>query len=200
MLGIGAGLSILGGITKGILGASQASKARKAIDDYKRQELTNAYDQLSVSTLGADLQREELARASASSIQALQQSGIRGLVGGIGKVQQNNIQQSRQIGADLDMQQRQIEQLVATDDARIRAMQETREQEDLAGLGQQQNVGQQNMFSGIGDVAQGVSAYTNMREAANNRFVGFNPKVQSVGNVTPQGMQGMGFTQYNPFN
>lgn len=195
----GAIIGGVGGVAKTILGASQASKARKAIENYKRQELTNAYEGLSVSTLGADLQREELARAAATSIGALQKSGVRGLVGGIGAVQQGVIQQSRQIGSDLDIQQKRIDELQAGDETRIQQMQERREEADLAGLGQQQNVGQQNLFSGIGDIAQGVSSFSNIQKAEGNEFSGFNPKVSSVNaGIKPYGMQGMGFS--NPFS
>jgi hypothetical protein len=154
----GAVVSAAGGIAKGVLGAVQAAKAKKAIANYKRQDLANAYEKMSVSTLGADLAREELARVSASSVDALQQSGVRGVVGGIGKVVEANSKQSRAIGVDLDKQDQAIQKLEADDDVRIRTLQEEREKADLAGLGQQLAVGQQNLFSGISDVAQSGSS------------------------------------------
>lgn len=155
----GAGISAIGGVIKSIKGAKQEREARKAIDEYTRQDLTNAFDKTKVSTMGADLQREELARATASSVQALQQGGARALGTGIGAVQQANIQQSREIGADLDKQFQQIEMAKATDEARIREIQEQREKDDLAGLGQQLATGQQNFMSGIGDIASAAGVF-----------------------------------------
>lgn len=149
----GAATSLIGGIGKLIGGAKRANDARKAIDSYQRQQLNNAYGDLQVSTLGADLQREEMARSTASMTDAARQGGVRGLAQ-LGRIQAQNNIQSQQIAAGLDQQQRQIDMMKAQDDARIRQMQETREQQDLAGLGQAMEVGRQDMYSGIGDVAQ----------------------------------------------
>tara|TARA_R110002167_G_scaffold331706_1_gene538401 strand:+ start:46899 stop:47498 length:600 start_codon:yes stop_codon:yes gene_type:complete len=154
MQGVGYGLGAAGGIAKMIIGAGQARRARKAIDAYQRQELHTVTEGLQISSLGADLQREELARGQATSVAALQTGGVRGLVGGIGKLQEQQVAQSRQIGADLDKQKLSIQQAQAQDAARIQQMQETREQQDLAGLGQQLNTGQQNAFGGLGDITQ----------------------------------------------
>jgi len=188
-MGVGAAIiGGVGGIAKTIMGAKQAAQAREAIENYQRQELTNVYGGLSVSTLGADLQREELARATATGVQALRQSGTRGLIGGLGRLQAGNIRQSRQIGADLDVQQKQIDLLRAQDEGRIRAMTERREEADLAGLGQQQMVGQQNIFSGIGDISQGLFAGSRLF----GQNGGTRPQTSRAGTITPYGMQGMG--------
>lgn len=158
-MAIAAGsVAVVGGVAKTVIGARQAKKAREAIKNYRRQELKNAYSDLEVSTLSADLQREELARTSASSVQALRSGGVRGVIGGVGSVQESNALQSRAIGADLDRQQQQIDQLRASDEVRIQQMQETREQEDLRGLGQQLAVGQQNVMGGISDIAGAAGA------------------------------------------
>lgn len=152
-MGIGAGIAIAGSVAQGIMGASQASKAKKAIEGYRRQELTNVAEGISISTKGAELAAEEMARIASTSVQALQQSGVRGVVGGIGQVQKSVMLQAEQIGADLDKQEKERQKLIAQEEARIRDMQERREEADLAGLGQQLAVGQQNLFGGI----QGLS-------------------------------------------
>lgn len=156
---IGAAVGMAGGIAKSIMGANQASKAKKAIENYDRQELVNTMEAITVSTRGSDLAREELARTSASSIDALQSGGVRGVVGGIGKVQQSVSKQSQEIGAKLDQKLDEKSLAVAKDNVRIQGLQEEREKADLAGLGQQMMVGQQNLFSGISDVAQSATAY-----------------------------------------
>lgn len=156
-IGFGMGLlGIGGGRARSRRASKEAAAAQKAIDNYDRQELLNAYAGLSVSTFGADLQREELARATATSVSALQQAGIRGLVGGLGRVQSINALQSRQIGADLDVQQKAIDQMRAQDETQIRQMMERREEQDLAGLGQQLNVALQNRATAQSDITQGL--------------------------------------------
>ena len=182
-----AGVTAAGGIAKSIIGAKQASDARKAIENYQRQDLQNVYADVGVSTLGSDLQREVLSQATATGIDALQRGGVRALVGGLGGVQQQNIQQSRQIGADLDRQQQDINRLRASDQANIRGLQEQRENADLAGLGQQLNVGQQNLFSGIGDFAQSASSAAGIIQGDAASYGGETPQVTTAASPTAQG-------------
>jgi len=183
-----AGLGAVGSIAQGIMGAGQASKAKKAIEGYRRQDLTNVAEGLSISTKGADLAREEMARISASSVEALKSGGVRGVVGGIRQVQDSVSQQSREIAADLDSQEKERQRLIAQDEARIREMQEKREQDDLAGLGQQLAVGQQNLFGGIAGLGKAAG---NMAGMFGEGGGGNTPQVSSVNaGLTPMGLAG----------
>jgi hypothetical protein len=153
-----AGVGILGSGYQAIKGAKDARDAKRALDNYDRQEFNNVAEGLQVSTLGADLQREEQARLAATQVGALASAGSRGVIGGLGRVEAGNQMTNRQIGADLDAQQKQIDQIYAQDQASIRSMQETREQQDIAGLSSQYNAGNQMMWNGIGGIAQtGIS-------------------------------------------
>lgn len=147
--------AIAGGaaLAKGISGAVQASKARKALEGFQRQELKNITEGMRVSTLGAELQTQEAQRRFATSVDALRSGGVRGVVGGLG--QQEMLQQSEQqrIAAGLDMQQRQIEMMRAQDEARIQGIQEQRESFDIGRLAGQQAAGRAQLSSAIGDVA-----------------------------------------------
>ncbi|HAY89265.1 MAG TPA: hypothetical protein DCY51_07475 [Bacteroidetes bacterium] len=155
-IAIAAGAAAAGGAAKGIIGASRASKAKRAMDSFKRQELENVTSGLRVSTLGAQLQTQEAQRRFATSVDALRSGGVRGLVGGLGQINQQQSQVQAQIAADLDRQQMGIEQMRATDQANIRAMQEQRESFDFNMLAGQRAAGQQALFSGIGDVAGAI--------------------------------------------
>jgi hypothetical protein len=128
-------------------------KAKRALDSYVRQTLENVYDDIGISRYGADLQTEQAQLAMGTGFDAIQQAGTRGVIGGAGRVLARNNDMMRQIGADLDMQENRRRQMAAQDNARIRQMQERREEMDLAGLGQQMNIGRQDMWSGIGDIA-----------------------------------------------
>tara|TARA_R110002073_G_scaffold3315_6_gene22358 strand:- start:20902 stop:21555 length:654 start_codon:yes stop_codon:yes gene_type:complete len=152
-----AAVSVVGGVTQAIIAGKKASKMQKAIDSYQRQELTNAYADTQVSKYAANLQREELARNTASSVQALRSGGIRAL-GAVGGLQEANINTARQIGADLDKQQNNIELLRARDEARIQRLQENREIADLEGMGNELNTQQQNTANGINNAISGVGS------------------------------------------
>ena len=121
LLGAGIGLSQM------ISGAKEKNQAADALENYKRQQLKNVQENRTVSTLGSDLQREEQSRLAASQVAALQGGGTRALVGGLGRVETGNQRVNQQIGADLDMQQKEIDAAIAQDKANIRGMQENRE-------------------------------------------------------------------------
>ena len=149
---LGAGV----GLYQTISAAKQAKDARRALEDYQRQEFQNIGEGLQVSTMGADVQREEQQRLASTQMDALQQSGTRGIIGGSGRVEAGNQAINRQIGADLDMQQKQIDQLTAQDELRIQGMTEQRQNADISALSSQYNTGQQNMMSGFGNIIAGT--------------------------------------------
>lgn len=190
LAGLGAGLNVVGGVSKLISGSKRERRARRALEDYRRQTLTNAYDSVGVSTLGADLQRQENARATASTVDALRSFGTRGL-SQLGNITAQNNNLNRGIAADLDRQRQQINMARAQDDARIRQMQERREEADLAGLGQAMNVGRQDAYSGLGDIASGSGSIGAMNQAG--AFgTPTRPQVSQIPSLPMQGIASMG--------
>lgn len=157
-IGLISGIGAATGLAQALVGARQSKKAKEALEGYQRQRLTNVADELSVYTKGAELQQEESGRFGASAVDALQQGGSRNLIGGLGRVQQGQQRMNRQIAADLENQQARIDQVRAQDERRIQQMQEQREQQDINALSSQYNAGQQQMWQGIGGIAQsGIS-------------------------------------------
>jgi hypothetical protein len=154
-----AGTALLMGAAKGISGAKQKRDGKRAARRFTRQSLKNTQTNRRVSTMGADLAREENARATASTVDALQAGGIRGAVGGAAGVVGASNNNSRRIGANLDAQQMEIDSAVAADEQRIRAIQEGRDNQELNNIQQQVNAGNQQMWSGIGDAASGISGF-----------------------------------------
>jgi len=155
--GLGAGM----GLYNVINGAKEAKEASRALSDYERQKLTNVAEGLQVSTLGADLQREEASRLASTSVDALREAGTRGIIGGLGRVSANNNNVNREISANLDAQQKSIDQIQAEDDARIRNMTEQREIGDINALSSQVQAGKQDMNMGMANIVQGVGGIGN---------------------------------------
>lgn len=185
---VGVGVSAYTAINS----ANQKKKAAKALKELKTPELSNVADNLQVSTLGADLQREEAARTTASQLDALRESGTRGLVGGVGRVSAQNQNQNRQIAADLDQQQKDIDILAAQDEARVQNVGEQRNVRDVAALSsqydsanqeQQQAVG--NALQGLGSAATAYGSYANGLGKAYPK--GYDPK---TGRFIKQGSYG----------
>jgi hypothetical protein len=144
----------------GFLGKKKADKdARRIANEIakqKRQDLTNVAEGLQVSTRGTDLQREEAARNSATSLDALSDAGTRALGVGVGRVAAVNADSNAKIGANLDEQQKGIDMIRAQDNATIRGIKEGRSASDLAALSSQYNAAQQNGTQAMGNVLQGA--------------------------------------------
>jgi len=183
---IGAATGAIGGIYNTIQGAKQARDAERALRDYKRQELNNVAEGLQVSTLGSDLQREEQARLASGQIGALREGGTRTLIGGLGRVEAGNQRVMQQTAADLDMQQKQIDQMQAEDEARIRSMTENREIGDLSALSSQVSAGNQMKANGMAQITQAGSMAANLGKMGGGHGMEM-PKVENVNQLQPQG-------------
>jgi len=134
-------------------GISNARKAQKAIDGFQRQELKNPFENIRISTLKSDQQTEANNVNFATSVNALQRSGVRGVLGGLPRINQQNILLQQQISQDLERQDLERQRLIATGEERIRSIQEQREVRALQGLGQQLQTGRQDTFSGLSNLA-----------------------------------------------
>lgn len=183
LAGAGLALGAGGSAAKMIGGAKQKRAARRAARNFRRQELRNVNRNRRISTRGADLAREEAARRTATSVEALRSGGVRGVVGGLQGVNEANIRENRRVGRDLDLQQMQLDREIAADDANIRAMQENRDNMELNAIQQQMNAGNQQMYSGMGDLAQvGFGAASSGMFDRQTPYV---PQVQQT--ITPAG-------------
>lgn len=195
-----AGLSGAAGIASGAAkffeGRRMQRKSQEALDRFQWQNLENPYESLQVSTLGADLQREEAARATATNVDALQQAGARGLIGGLGRVQRQNTLMNREIGADLDMQQKRIDEMTAGQDVMNQQMIERRQENELAGIGQQMRVGMDTKYLGID---QGVNALGSAITGFGGMLGGGKPTTETQGNL-PQATPTLSQNQIDMFS
>ena len=160
---ISGGLGLGMGLAQSIAGAKEKREAQRALENYQRQQLQNVYDNTAVSTLGADRQIENQARLASGQIAALQGAGVRGILGGMGKVEAGNQNVNQQIAADLDQQQKQIDFARAGDQANIRSMQENRENQDINALSSQYMAGKQDQNTGIGNMVLGAGMFAQPR-------------------------------------
>jgi len=196
---IAGGLGVANGLSQMISGAKEKRNAQRALENYQRQQLENVQKDRTVSTLGSDLQREEAARLAATQVDALRGGGTRALVGGLGRVEAGNQRVNQQISADLDMQQKEIDAAIAQDDANIRAMQENRENADIAALSSQYQSGKQDQNTGIGNAITGAGMLGGSIEGfireANAKKKGIRPPQQQVAST----MQPAGITPMQNF-
>lgn len=146
-------------VSAGVSGVqmAQANKQKKAalneIKDYKRPELANAYNGLQVSTLGADRQREDMARTLATYGGMAAMGGSRGIAATLPALLEQQNAQEAQIAANLDQQQMQINQLQAGGEMQVQGMQEQRGNNDLLGYGNLLNNANQERAGALNQLA-----------------------------------------------
>jgi hypothetical protein len=177
---ITGGLSAGVGLFNTISGAKEKRNAQKALEAYQRQQLQNEAENLRVSTLGADLQREEQAKLAATQVDALQGGGSRALIGGLGRIEAGNQNLNQQIAAGLDEQQVAIDREKMNEEIRLRGMQENRENADIEALSSQYQAGKQDMNMGIGNMIQGVGSVANQFGGAGARTAQTPTQVESL--------------------
>jgi hypothetical protein len=147
------------GAAKFFSGRAQQRKGEKFINNFKWQELKDPYGDLSVSTLGADMRKEEASRTTATSVDALSQGGARTLLGGLGKAQDSNNQVNKDIAAGLDEQQKNLDKLSAGQMVANQTAIEKRQGDELAGYGQMMNQGMAMKSQGMDNAINAVGAF-----------------------------------------
>lgn len=146
------------GVAKFFEGRSMQKRAEKFIENFEWQDLQNPYRNQQVSTLGADLLKEQANIASATDVEALRAGGTRALAGGLGRVDARRNVLNREIASNLDEQQKAINASIANQEAVNQNMVEKRQTDELAGYGQMMNVGMGTKYQGLTNVVNGLGA------------------------------------------
>jgi hypothetical protein len=167
-----AAAGIAGGAAKFFSGRAQQRKGEKFINNFKWQELKDPYGDLAVSTLGADMRKEEASRTTATSVDALSQGGARTLLGGLGKVQDSNNQVNKDIAAGLDEQQKNLDKLSAGQIVANQTVIEKRQGDELAGYGQMVNTGMGQKWAGVDGAINALASYSNSIEEVGKAALG----------------------------
>lgn len=152
---IALGISAAAGAGQAIAGAQKSKKAKAALREFEknRQDLTKGTEGLRVSTLGAELRSREASRRFSTSVDALRSGGVRGVVGGLSRVEAGQQRVTQQIAADLDRQEAQIRMMQFQEEQTLRNMRESREAQKQGMLLAERQQGQEMMMAGIGQVA-----------------------------------------------
>lgn len=177
---------LAGGASLVQIGSSLKSggDARKAIRNFRSQDLVNPYGALTVDTTKADQQTEANLSNFATATEALRESGSRGVFSGIPRLTEANQILQEAISADLSRQAQENKIRFAQGEENIRAIRENREQMALQGLGQQLQTSRQDLVSGVsGLISSGL--------AFGSSLDGRTPQVRSVGSVPTAGFSNL---------
>lgn len=140
---------------------SEAEKAKKKanreLNNYERQDLDNAFKEISISTLGSDLIREESQRTTAGLVDVMQNGGARTILGGIPRVVGAMNQSNLEAAKLLDGQYQNREYAIAGDNARIEGIRENRDNMNISALSSQVNAAKQDAMNGYMGLASSVA-------------------------------------------
>lgn len=156
---IGVGISIY----QGVKASKDRKEAQEAIENYDRQDLVNPYLSLDkYPTQAVQLQKEANERELAANVSLAARSG-RGLQMMPQATSVYN-RRSREIAADVEQYQYERQKLILQGEQQKISMQEQREMQDIAGLGQLNAVAAQNqnsaMVSAGNSLAMGAEIYS----------------------------------------
>lgn len=188
-------------------GAQQKKKASQALNEYERQDLVNAAEQIEISTIGSDLMREESQRTTATMVDALQGGGGRLLGASLPQLQAGINQTNRQIQKDLDDQVINREYAIAQEESRLQNIRENRDVQNIGALSSQYSAGDQNMWNGInGAIAATGSIGTTIDESSkvnggggHGERMAYNGYTNSFQNILPPIFQPLDFTKKNMY-
>lgn len=196
--GIAAGSSALLGAGQMIAGAKKTREADKAagraLEDLAKIQTTNKLLALQVPTMGAEFQERALARGTAGQVEAMQEAGAAGVIGGAGRLTQAVGEQAGAQAAEINRMQAERDKLVLGQEQAIETAQQDvfRNIEGMRLQGAQaasaqgadmQQAGAQSIASGIGLGAQifasGLNPYGDQKTTPSGQKVGIRPAVTS---------------------
>lgn len=146
---ITAGVGGAMGIGQTISGIIGKNKAQKALDNLEVPELTNVFEEISISTEGSDLMKEESQRTSAMLIDAARSGGTRSVMSSVPMIAAQNNNDNREARVYLDDQINKKQYAVAQDEKRIQSIEESRYMGDVTGLNNMIQTNRQDIWSGI---------------------------------------------------
>lgn len=177
---VGLGLSVY----QTVDAKKRQKEAEQAAKEFERQELKNPYENLQVSTLGAELQQQNLNNQVTTATDVLRAGGSRAVLGGLPSIYDNIIQANQQIAAGLDQQYNQNQQLIAGGAINVQNMQEQRDNADLLGIGNAINTARQEYNQGLTSIVQSGAALAQAGISAGSSSSG-NQSSKTSASATP---------------
>ena len=140
--------------------------AEEAIENYKKIETRSVMGALQIPTKGIELEERNLSRATSGQVDAMQEAGAAGVIGGTGRLTQAVGAQSESQAARIDRMQADRDRIVLTEEQRLereradrlRNVELMRLQGAQAAAAQAANQQQMAMQSGVEAVGTGATA------------------------------------------
>jgi len=157
---VGTGISAIQAI-----GASKEKNASKrAMENYEVYEPTNTAKDISISSVGADIRREESARTVSSLTDIAKGMGARGAWGLIPKIQGNANKVEGDIATDYGDKFEKRDYAIAAAEEKINDWKVGRDNTNISALSSQYNAANQDLNKGLWGMASGLMTYATAQE------------------------------------
>ncbi len=141
--------TVIGGLSAGYKIYKGIKQEEEGSKQYDRTELTNAFEDMPISTLGSDIIQEGNNQASANAVDAIQNAGDRAIIGASGRVVNANNIANQEARSYLDDQISRRAYAIGQDNVNIRNINESRDNSNIAALASLKQSGEQNIWDGI---------------------------------------------------
>lgn len=154
-MAIAGGVVALGTAGYSIINSeNERSATKKEIGEFQRQDLVNPFN-VPISTEAEEFQKDAGLSSQATSVAALQRGGTREVLAGIPRLSESNVLLNNKISASIDEKSARRDEAIARGEQRNQDIQEIREQQALQGLGQANQVANQNLATGVTNLVSG---------------------------------------------
>ena len=148
-----AAVGVAAGGAQAIGGAVRAKRAKKDLDNYQRQEVTDLSEGLRISTLGGETQIEGAEQTQATQVDALQAGGARTVLGGIQAVGAQKLAVEQSVAAGFDQKMATLSQQKYGEKVRQFGVVESRQNQEIAGMANELQAGRAAIQQGLGTIA-----------------------------------------------
>lgn len=140
------------------LGEAAERKAEEAMKDARSALDVNYFEDLAVQKEAYELERDATLQAQAGALQALQESGQRGVAGGVGRLALAGQKQQASTRTAMAKELGDLEKLTAQEDSRLRDLGVQLDLEEVAGAQQAAAQAQEMRAAKISEGIQGVGS------------------------------------------
>ena len=132
-------------------------KAQNELNSYERQVLTNAFENVKISTMGSDILRDENARNTANLVNASKMGGARTIIGAVPKIVASSNEVNQTAAKMVDDQIINREYAIAGDKTRIQGITEQRDIANISALSSQVDASKQDFWNGVNGALSSAS-------------------------------------------
>tara|TARA_B100001287_G_scaffold135375_1_gene113910 strand:+ start:1746 stop:2282 length:537 start_codon:yes stop_codon:yes gene_type:complete len=152
-IAIAAGTALAAGGAQAVSGAVRAKRAKRDLENFERQEVTDLANEMRVSDLGEQRNVENIMQSEANQTEAIQMGGSRAVIGATSGVQANTANALAGSAVRTDEKLANLQNVKYQDKVRQFNTVEARQNQTIAGMANEMQAGRQAVQQGFQTMA-----------------------------------------------